>query len=116
MRVYIFIEINLFQLGVSKMVVDGDLIPTSGAELIRRYAHIPIMLGVAKSEWAHKKSKKKNSSNLFLKFLFTNNYKLLFYDREKKMKIFNEWTHFFLFDNIKTFSNQSFQKKKQKFQ
>ncbi|VDL70649.1 unnamed protein product [Nippostrongylus brasiliensis] len=44
-----------FELGVSKMVVDGDLVPLSGAELVRQYARIPIMTGVARKEWAHKK-------------------------------------------------------------
>ncbi|KHN74908.1 Acetylcholinesterase [Toxocara canis] len=44
------------ELGVSKMVVDKDLVPMSGVELIRDNARIPIMLGVANSEWAHKKS------------------------------------------------------------
>ncbi|ETN74370.1 Carboxylesterase [Necator americanus] len=43
------------ELGVSKMVVDGDLIPTSGVDLVRNYARIPIMTGVARKEWAHKK-------------------------------------------------------------
>ncbi|VDM70294.1 unnamed protein product [Strongylus vulgaris] len=37
------------------MVVDGDLVPTSGVELVRNYARIPIMTGVARKEWAHKK-------------------------------------------------------------
>uniref|UniRef100_A0A1I7XGJ2 COesterase domain-containing protein n=1 Tax=Heterorhabditis bacteriophora TaxID=37862 RepID=A0A1I7XGJ2_HETBA len=43
------------ELGVSKMVVDHDLVPTSGAELVRVHARIPIMTGVARKEWAHKK-------------------------------------------------------------
>ncbi|VDM59419.1 unnamed protein product [Angiostrongylus costaricensis] len=42
-------------LGVSKMVVDGELVPESGAELVRKHARIPIMTGVARKEWAHKK-------------------------------------------------------------
>lgn len=44
-----------FELGVSKMVVDGVLVPTSGVDLVRQYARIPIMTGVARKEWAHKK-------------------------------------------------------------
>ncbi|KAI6244222.1 Hydrolase [Aphelenchoides fujianensis] len=43
------------ELGVSKMVVDGELIPSSGAEFVREYAHLPILTGVATREWAHKK-------------------------------------------------------------
>ncbi|RCN43919.1 hypothetical protein ANCCAN_10120 [Ancylostoma caninum] len=43
------------ELGVSKMVVDGDLVPMSGVDLVRNYARIPIMTGVARKEWAHKK-------------------------------------------------------------
>ncbi|KAK6030425.1 Carboxylesterase [Ostertagia ostertagi] len=42
-------------LGVSKIVVDGDLVPTSGLDLVRNYARIPIMTGVARKEWGHKK-------------------------------------------------------------
>ncbi|KAK6045128.1 Carboxylesterase [Cooperia oncophora] len=42
-------------LGVSKIVVDGDLVPTSGIDLVKNYARIPIMTGVARKEWAHKK-------------------------------------------------------------
>lgn len=37
------------------MVVDGVLVPTSGVDLVRQYARIPIMTGVARKEWAHKK-------------------------------------------------------------
>ncbi|XGW15556.1 hypothetical protein V3C99_001206 [Haemonchus contortus] len=44
-----------FEARVSKMVVDGDLVPTSGIDLVRQYARIPIMTGVARKEWAHKK-------------------------------------------------------------
>ncbi|MFH4980152.1 hypothetical protein AB6A40_006861 [Gnathostoma spinigerum] len=44
------------ELGVSKMVVDDDLIPTSGIDLIRQSARIPLMIGVARSEWANKKA------------------------------------------------------------
>ena len=43
------------ELGVSKMIVDGDLVPTSGPNL-GKFARMPIMTGVAKKEWAHKKS------------------------------------------------------------
>ncbi|CAI4233294.1 unnamed protein product [Auanema sp. JU1783] len=42
------------ELGVSKMIVDGDLVPTSGPALTQ-YARIPILTGVARKEWAHKK-------------------------------------------------------------
>ncbi|CAP25619.1 Protein CBG05033 [Caenorhabditis briggsae] len=44
------------ELGVSKMVVDGDLIPSSGVSLVRNNARIPIMTGVARKEWGHKKA------------------------------------------------------------
>ncbi|VDK89069.1 unnamed protein product, partial [Onchocerca ochengi] len=44
------------ELGVSKMIVDDELIPQSGAELIKNYARVPIMIGVAQHEWAHKKA------------------------------------------------------------
>ncbi|CAI5454495.1 unnamed protein product [Caenorhabditis angaria] len=43
------------ELGVSKMVVDGDLIPSSGVTLAELNARIPIMTGVARKEWGHKK-------------------------------------------------------------
>uniref|UniRef100_A0A7E4V895 COesterase domain-containing protein n=1 Tax=Panagrellus redivivus TaxID=6233 RepID=A0A7E4V895_PANRE len=43
------------ELGVSKMVVDNELIPASGPELINKYARVPLMTGVARREWAHKK-------------------------------------------------------------
>jgi hypothetical protein len=43
------------ELGVSKMVVDEELVPASGPELIRNYAHLPLLTGVATKEWAHKK-------------------------------------------------------------
>uniref|UniRef100_A0A914BVG4 Carboxylesterase type B domain-containing protein n=1 Tax=Acrobeloides nanus TaxID=290746 RepID=A0A914BVG4_9BILA len=43
------------ELGVSKMIVDNDLVPESGYELIAHNARIPIMTGVARREWAHKK-------------------------------------------------------------
>uniref|UniRef100_A0A1I7TJ83 G_PROTEIN_RECEP_F1_2 domain-containing protein n=1 Tax=Caenorhabditis tropicalis TaxID=1561998 RepID=A0A1I7TJ83_9PELO len=44
------------ELGVSKMVVDGDLVPSSGVSLVRNNARIPIMTGVARKEWGHKKA------------------------------------------------------------
>lgn len=37
------------------MVMDDDLIPMSGVEFIGQYAHMPLLIGVAQSEWAHKK-------------------------------------------------------------
>lgn len=37
------------------MVVDDELIPQSGVELISNNARIPVMIGVAQHEWAHKK-------------------------------------------------------------
>ncbi|CAD5228856.1 unnamed protein product [Bursaphelenchus okinawaensis] len=43
------------ELGVSKMVVDGQLIPSSGFELVSDYAHLPLLTGVASREWAHKR-------------------------------------------------------------
>ncbi|KAL3122269.1 hypothetical protein niasHT_000100 [Heterodera trifolii] len=43
------------ELGVSKMVVDGELIIDSGTELIRAGARVPLLTGVARREWAHKK-------------------------------------------------------------
>lgn len=39
------------------MVMDGELIPSSGAEFVREYAHLPILTGIASREWAHKKRK-----------------------------------------------------------
>ncbi|CAJ0576751.1 unnamed protein product, partial [Mesorhabditis spiculigera] len=42
------------ELGVSKLVVDGDLVPSAGPELLLN-ARIPILTGVARREWAHKK-------------------------------------------------------------
>uniref|UniRef100_A0A915LGN7 Carboxylesterase type B domain-containing protein n=1 Tax=Meloidogyne javanica TaxID=6303 RepID=A0A915LGN7_MELJA len=43
------------ELGVSKMVVDGELIVESGIEMIKQGARVPMMTGVARKEWAHKK-------------------------------------------------------------
>lgn len=37
------------------MVVDNKLVPASGVELIIANGRMPIMIGVAKSEWSHKK-------------------------------------------------------------
>ena len=49
--------IILIKLGVSKMVVDGELIVESGIEMIKQGARVPMMTGVARKEWAHKKRK-----------------------------------------------------------
>lgn len=43
------------ELGVSKIIVDGELIDESGAELVLQNARIPILTGVARREWGHKK-------------------------------------------------------------
>ena len=43
------------ELGVSKMVVDDELITASGLEMIQDNARVPLLTGVAKREWAHKK-------------------------------------------------------------
>lgn len=48
------------------MIVDNELIPQSGINLISENARIPIMIGVAEHEWAHKKG------NICLKKLFEN--------------------------------------------
>ncbi|VDN08469.1 unnamed protein product [Thelazia callipaeda] len=45
-----------FELGAPKMVVDDDLIPMSGVELINQYARVPVMIGVTQKELAHKKA------------------------------------------------------------
>ncbi|VDD91487.1 unnamed protein product, partial [Enterobius vermicularis] len=45
------------ELGISKMVVDGDLIPGSGKELIRQNARIPILIGITHKEWSRKEPK-----------------------------------------------------------
>ncbi|CAD6189269.1 unnamed protein product [Caenorhabditis auriculariae] len=52
----IFRKVLSIELGVSKMVVDGDLVPSSGIDLVLTNARIPIMTGVARKEWAHKKA------------------------------------------------------------
>ena len=39
------------------MVVDGELIVESGIEMIKQGARVPMMTGVARKEWAHKKRK-----------------------------------------------------------
>lgn len=39
------------------MVVDGDLIPGSGKELIRQNARIPILIGITHKEWSRKERK-----------------------------------------------------------
>uniref|UniRef100_A0A914Y6W7 Carboxylesterase type B domain-containing protein n=1 Tax=Panagrolaimus superbus TaxID=310955 RepID=A0A914Y6W7_9BILA len=43
------------ELGVSKMVVDNELITDSGPSFIQNNARIPFFTGVARREWAHKK-------------------------------------------------------------
>ncbi|KAF7639695.1 COesterase domain-containing protein [Meloidogyne graminicola] len=43
------------ELGVSKMIVDGELIVDSGIDLIKQAARVPMMTGVARKEWGHKK-------------------------------------------------------------
>uniref|UniRef100_A0A915E1J9 Carboxylesterase type B domain-containing protein n=1 Tax=Ditylenchus dipsaci TaxID=166011 RepID=A0A915E1J9_9BILA len=43
------------ELGVSKMVVDNELILESGVEFVQNNAHVPFFTGVARREWAHKK-------------------------------------------------------------
>ncbi|KAF8386765.1 hypothetical protein PRIPAC_75907 [Pristionchus pacificus] len=43
------------ELGVSKVIVDGHLLSSSGADFISENARIPLLTGVAKSEWSHKK-------------------------------------------------------------
>jgi hypothetical protein len=48
---------NNCQLGVSKMVVDGELLPMPIEQLMRTKARVPLMTGVARREWAHKKRK-----------------------------------------------------------
>lgn len=37
------------------MIVDGHLLSSSGADFISENARIPLLTGVAKSEWSHKK-------------------------------------------------------------
>jgi hypothetical protein len=37
------------------MVVDGELIVDSGVDLVKANARVPMMTGVARKEWAHKK-------------------------------------------------------------
>lgn len=37
------------------MIVDNELVPESGYNLVSSNARIPIMTGVARREWAHKK-------------------------------------------------------------
>ncbi|KAK0404310.1 hypothetical protein QR680_017390 [Steinernema hermaphroditum] len=43
------------ELGVSKMVVDNELVPNAGGQLAQKHARIPLLTGVARREWAHKK-------------------------------------------------------------
>uniref|UniRef100_A0A0N5AKE3 COesterase domain-containing protein n=1 Tax=Syphacia muris TaxID=451379 RepID=A0A0N5AKE3_9BILA len=45
----------LTDLGAAKMVVDGDLIPGSSKNVVRQNARIPLLLGVANTEWGCKK-------------------------------------------------------------
>ncbi|PAV78564.1 hypothetical protein WR25_09582 [Diploscapter pachys] len=51
------------ELGVSKMIVDDDLVPAYGMELAHKYARVPMMTGIAKKEWAHKKAHFYNLNN-----------------------------------------------------
>jgi hypothetical protein len=44
------------------MVIDNELIVDSGVELIRAGARVPMMSGVARKEWGHKK---RNFFNIF---------------------------------------------------
>jgi hypothetical protein len=37
------------------MVVDGELIPSSGEEFVRKYSRLPILTGIARNEWAQKR-------------------------------------------------------------
>jgi hypothetical protein len=37
------------------MVVDGELISASGQDFVAAHAHLPLLTGVARREWAHKK-------------------------------------------------------------
>lgn len=37
------------------MVVDNELVPQSGLELVQNNARIPLLTGAARREWAHKK-------------------------------------------------------------
>lgn len=39
------------------MIVDGELIVDSGIDLIKQAARVPMMTGVARKEWGHKKRK-----------------------------------------------------------
>ncbi|TKR80858.1 hypothetical protein L596_014850 [Steinernema carpocapsae] len=43
------------ELGVSKMVVDNELVVAAGAALAQKNARVPLLTGVARREWAHKK-------------------------------------------------------------
>jgi hypothetical protein len=43
------------QLSVSKPIIDGELIEDYGETLLTNNSRVPIMIGVARSEWAHKK-------------------------------------------------------------
>ncbi|KAI1712156.1 carboxylesterase family domain-containing protein [Ditylenchus destructor] len=43
------------ELGVSKMIVDGELILEAGPDFVEKNAHVPFLTGVARREWAHKK-------------------------------------------------------------
>lgn len=43
------------ELGVSKMIVDDELITIGGLEMVQENSRIPILTGVALHEWAHKK-------------------------------------------------------------
>lgn len=54
------------------MIVDNDLVPESGYDLIMHNARIPIMTGVARREWAHKKRNR-------LETIFTLNFLAEFY-------------------------------------
>lgn len=61
------------------MVVDGELIPDSGPALIRAGARVPLLTGVARREWAHKKRKKLDSKIHYLNFaLLDPNFDLIF--------------------------------------
>ncbi|CDW54715.1 carboxylesterase family protein [Trichuris trichiura] len=47
---------NSFQLGLGQVIIDGEIIPYNVNELLSNLSRVPILIGVADVEWAHKKA------------------------------------------------------------
>jgi len=44
-----------FQLGVSKPIIDNEIITGNMMQMLQKNAHMPVMMGIAESEWNAKR-------------------------------------------------------------